>query len=340
MNINEIARLSGVSIGTVDRVIHKRGRVSKKTEERVKRVITETAYEPNPLARQLKQKKPHKVACLMPAIDTENGYWVAVLDGMERAIKEELRGFAFSVEMYSFGRRDRGSLYDAWQAMKASDAYAFIIAPVMQEEILCLFKNDNDERPCCFVDTNVPGLNPLCAIGQNPYQAGTMAGKLTYLTSKRPGKFIVVSTDTEAYNLNERARGFMKWMSDNNLTSQCIFCDGEEVLCETVHSALESGEISGVCIVSASTSIGAKAVCEAGLRDKVSVVGFDMVDANRAALEKGEVDALIYQRPSEQGYLAMMQIYHQAVLQDNIEDKIDIPIDVYFKENLYKGNRW
>lgn len=334
MNINEIARLSGVSIGTVDRVIHNRGRVSKITEERVRRIIEETAYEPNPLARQLKQKKPHKVACLVPQLDTENGYWQDVVNGMERAIKQELRGFAFSIEMHTFGRRDRNSLYAAWQDMKSSDACAFVIAPVMQEEIMCLFKNDTDTRPYCFIDTHVPGLDPMCAIGQDPYQAGIMAGKLTYLTSKRQGKFFVIGTDIEAYNLNERARGFMQWMEDNKKEAKCLFCDGEGALSSTVRGILEGEDTAGVCIVSASTSIAAQETFDMGMKDKVSVVGFDLVEANKKALKNGIIDALIYQRPFEQGYLAMMQIYHSVVLQDKIENKMSIPIDVYFLENM------
>ena len=39
MTITEIAKLAGVSIGTVDRVIHKRGRVSPKTVARVEEII-------------------------------------------------------------------------------------------------------------------------------------------------------------------------------------------------------------------------------------------------------------------------------------------------------------
>lgn len=44
VTIKDTARMSQVSIGTVDRVIHNRGRVSKETEDRVRRVIKETGY--------------------------------------------------------------------------------------------------------------------------------------------------------------------------------------------------------------------------------------------------------------------------------------------------------
>lgn len=334
MNIIEIARLSGVSIGTVDRVVHKRGRVARSTQERVQRIIDETGYSPNALARQLKLKKPHKVGVLMPGVETESGYWEKAVKGMQRAIDEELKGFAFSIEMHSFGRRDRDSLYAAWEKMKESNTCAYIIAPVMQEEIMCMLKNDDAKKPYCFIDTQVPGLNPLCEICQDAYQAGLMTGKLTYLTSKRPGKFVAISTDTEAFNLCERARGFGRWMKDNSLPSLCVYCNGEEELFDTVQDVLKGDEIAGVCVVSASTHIAASAVADMGLKGKVSVVGFDLVDSNKEALAAGKIDCLISQRPEEQGYLAMMQLHHNVVLGDSVRERLNIPIDVYFKENL------
>ena len=55
--ISEIAHRARVSIGTVDRVIHNRGRVAKKTEEKIKKIIKELDFKPNIYARNLKLKK-------------------------------------------------------------------------------------------------------------------------------------------------------------------------------------------------------------------------------------------------------------------------------------------
>ena len=55
--IKEIAELAKVSIGTVDRVIHNRGRVSKETEKKIKAIIDELNYQPNFFAKNLKLSK-------------------------------------------------------------------------------------------------------------------------------------------------------------------------------------------------------------------------------------------------------------------------------------------
>ena len=39
--MKEIAKKANVSIGTIDRVLHKRGHISKEKEEKVRRIIEE-----------------------------------------------------------------------------------------------------------------------------------------------------------------------------------------------------------------------------------------------------------------------------------------------------------
>ena len=63
MTVTEIAKRAGVSIGTVDRVLHNRGRVSSETRDRIQAIIDETGYQPNPLARHLKINRKYLSAC-------------------------------------------------------------------------------------------------------------------------------------------------------------------------------------------------------------------------------------------------------------------------------------
>ena len=47
IRIKDIALKAGVSVGTVDRVLHKRPNVSEKVREKVEKVLKEQNYEPN-----------------------------------------------------------------------------------------------------------------------------------------------------------------------------------------------------------------------------------------------------------------------------------------------------
>ena len=48
--IKDIARMAGVSAGTVDRVLHNRGDVSPQSKAKVQKVLDEIHYQPNVFA--------------------------------------------------------------------------------------------------------------------------------------------------------------------------------------------------------------------------------------------------------------------------------------------------
>ncbi len=67
MNIKEVAKRANVSISTVSRVINKTANVSDAARERVEKVLKETNYRPNSLARELQQKRTNTIGVIMSA---------------------------------------------------------------------------------------------------------------------------------------------------------------------------------------------------------------------------------------------------------------------------------
>jgi LacI family transcriptional regulator len=63
-------------------------------------------------------------------------------------------------------------------------------------------------------------------------------------------------------------------------------------------------------------------------------VGYDLIPKNRELLWNGEIDAIISQRPEEQGRQALLNLYRHVVMEQHIPPKIEIPLDVYIKENI------
>ncbi len=53
IRIKDVAELAGVSVGTVDRVIHNRPNVSKTAREKVEKALKEMDYHPNMYASAL-----------------------------------------------------------------------------------------------------------------------------------------------------------------------------------------------------------------------------------------------------------------------------------------------
>ena len=69
MNINEIARLAGVSRATVSRYLNN-GYVSEEKKAVIHRVIEETGYQPSSQAQMLRTKKTRLVGVILPKINS------------------------------------------------------------------------------------------------------------------------------------------------------------------------------------------------------------------------------------------------------------------------------
>jgi LacI family transcriptional regulator len=51
-------------------------------------------------------------------------------------------------------------------------------------------------------------------------------------------------------------------------------------------------------------------------------------------LQQGGIAAIISQRPEEQGRQALLTLYRHIVLEQDIRPRVEIPLDVYLKENI------
>lgn len=72
IRIIDIAEMAGVSVGTVDRVIHNRGRVSEENEKKVRAILEKANYQPNLMARSLASKSSTISLPLLLLLNREN----------------------------------------------------------------------------------------------------------------------------------------------------------------------------------------------------------------------------------------------------------------------------
>lgn len=86
MNIVDIAKLAGVSIATVSRVLNGTARVRPETRERVMAVVEQHRYTPNALARGLIQSKTGTIGIL--TVDILNPYYASVTHHTEQRLRE------------------------------------------------------------------------------------------------------------------------------------------------------------------------------------------------------------------------------------------------------------
>ena len=319
MTVTEIAKRAGVSIGTVDRVLHNRGRVSSETRDRIQAIINETGYQPNPLARHLKTNRKYLIGLLIPELEKESRYWSLIHAGLMKAV-EELSAFSFHIAIFEFVRPDRGSLASAFARMAAAGCDAWIIAPIMQDETLSLLEGLPDAPPYAFIDSPLPLSRPLVTVAQDPWRGGFLAGRLMDLLSRSDGPFAVMRPYTGAFNLNERARGFTDWFAARPgarvIDIVCPETNMGEITAVLERTFAETPELKGIFTVSAFGHKIAEIVHRKGWKDRVSVVGYDLVSENERFLREGKIDCIVSQRPEEQGRLVLSQLYRNLVLSE------------------------
>lgn len=80
--IKELAEKAGVSIGTADRALHDRGRVSAKTKERILRLAQELDYQPNNVVRGLAIRRKKLRLSFFTVDPMDHSFFEAVLDGV------------------------------------------------------------------------------------------------------------------------------------------------------------------------------------------------------------------------------------------------------------------
>ena len=103
--IKDIAQKANVSIGTVDRVIHNRGEVSKSTRDKILTIIDEMEYQPNLLASTLASKKTFSFALIVPESISSESYWNKPLIGVRKAF-EEIHQYGVNISTHLFKQSD------------------------------------------------------------------------------------------------------------------------------------------------------------------------------------------------------------------------------------------
>ena len=100
IRIKDIAERAGVSVGTVDRVLHDRPNVSKPARDKVEKALKEMNYQPNVYASALAYNKSYTFYLLIPKHESE-AYWEEIEEGAKKC-EDIRRDFHIDAEIRFF----------------------------------------------------------------------------------------------------------------------------------------------------------------------------------------------------------------------------------------------
>ena len=333
LNIKEIAEEANVSAGTVDRVLHNRGSVNPEKRKRIEEILRECDYRPNLYARNLRLNKEIVVGYLTPLLSSEDGYWELVYKGVLNA-QRDLRDYTFRVEKFEYDRNKVGSFSIQGEKMiNAGITCCAMVAKCVEEAQT--FLSEHQELTYVFIDSIVPGTNAITTIGQDPFKGGYLAGRLMHLMHP-DGDTILTFSFKNSHISNQRIGGFLDFCERN--TDWHVIRENLEST-DDIHSLLESvlqdmNHIGGIFCPCFAGHFVSRELDSLGIKRRIRVITYDLNGPNRKALENGELDCILSQRPVCQGYAGIYQLYRHLVLEQDLEKSLEVQIDVLFAENL------
>ena len=341
IRIKDIAEKAGVSVGTVDRVLHKRPNVSKSALEKVNKALEEMEYKPNVYASALAYNKSFTFVLFVPH-HTSEAYWQEVEEGANKA--EAIRSdFNINLKYVHYKRFDDEDFERGGHECMAFEPDGVIIVPAGLE-ITRRFTEHLHARniPFVLLDSYMPALRPLAFFGQDSFCSGYFAAKMLMLVAAGEKRIMLMrQTHNGMLTTKQQANrevGFRHYMIDHYPNVEIVVLelptDGQKRKFTDMLDAFfkENPDIHHCITLNSKAHIIGEYLLANNLRDK-QVMGYDMVPKNVECLRQGCISFIIAQHGYQQGFACVDALYKAVVLKQQIEEVNYMPIELLTKEN-------
>ena len=313
--IKMIAERAGVSIGTVDRVLHDRPYVKAEVKERVLRVMEELDYRPNRMASALATSGvQRRFAVVQPAW---TGYIGAEMARGVTHFREERRDYNVEVTVTEYPLNRTDLCLEALDRLSESGVQGVALCASDCAEARRKVAMLADRGiPVVTFNSDIAGTERLCYVGEDSRRAGRIAGEIA-AKFHRPGQRLLLAYgDPEYAGHKARARGFLERLGELGVPAEdCRVAVTHEDYGETrkvVTAALEEPELAYIYIANASVPACVEAIRACGREGRVRVLTHDNSPENRALLRAGTVDFVIGQNLAYQSYKALAVLFDAA----------------------------
>ncbi|PPQ14569.1 LacI family transcriptional regulator [Bradyrhizobium sp. AC87j1] len=346
LTLKDIAREAGVSLATVDRVLHNRPGVRPDTVRRVKAAIERNAFQPHVAAAELARGRARRFAFVMPSGPNP---FMQQIEAYLGEMSAWLTVRRLNVEMVATDVFDPSVLAGTLEALSGDYDGVAVVAldhPGVRAAINDLV--DAGTKVVTLV-SDVPSSRRHHYVGIDNIAAGRTAGALVgRLAGQKSGKVAIVAGSQGLRDHAERIFGFNQVMaSEFPGLSVLPVLEGrdEDDRSEQVLARLlgKHADIVGLYNVGAGTqgvanalndkALNDKAVSDAG-RNEVVFVGHDVTVLTRRLLLQGVMDAAISQNPGHEARAAVRVLLALARGEPILREQEKIRIDIVMRDNL------
>lgn len=332
--IKDVAKLAGVSISTVSRVINDSKPVTNEVKQRVLDVIKETGYVPNPLARSLVTRKSNIIGVIVP--DVTDTFSAEVLNGIEEISK-----------MYSYDILLSNTYSERELEIKSIE----LLKTKQVEGIVVICWDIDEELVKIIEETGIPTVYiSKSSIDFDIYNVSTQNEPATrdmtnFLIEKGHRKISLMRTSYQIANVDDsRFKGYKKALEENNIE----YDDSIVKVCGTSYNEgyatakemLADNNIpDAIFATSDEAAIGVINACfDMGysVPEDISVAGFN--DVKFAKFYRPKLST-VSQPLFDMGAVALRMIIKVVRGEEVEEKKIELPYKIIDRESILDKNK-
>jgi LacI family transcriptional regulator len=266
--IRDVAKLAGVSVATVSRVLNNQGYVHEDTRKNVKRAIQSLNYQPNAVARSLFKKTSKTIGFIIP--DITNPFFPQLV----KTVEETLSKAGYTILLFNSGEQLENELkLIELMISKYVDGIIIVSNTIKKEHLI------NVKVPIVALDRVISKDIP--SISLNNYKGAREA--VRYLISKGCSHIAHLQGPKDIHVADERLRGYINELEKNKM-SKYIFTGNYDLktsMESTIKLLSEHPEVDGVFAGNDIMAVGAiKAITTLGLQipNEIKVIGFDGIE--------------------------------------------------------------
>lgn len=342
IRIKDIAIRAGVSVGTVDRVLHERPNVSPAARVKVEKALQEMNYQPNMYASALAYNRSYTFYVLIPKHE-QVAYWEEIEEGVQMA-EEARRDFHIKVEIMYYERFEDQDFSDTAARCLAANPDGVVIVP-SDLEITQQFTDQLHENniPFVMLDSYMPDLKPLAFFGQDSFSSGYFAARMLMLIANKEREILLFKLTNDGRVVSKqqdnREVGFRHYMHDHFPSIKITTLDLPLTATRQEYDQMLESYFQQHPNIHHCITLGSKAhvmgdfLLRTNRRD-VQIMGYDMVGKNAECLRQGSISFLIAQHAYQQGYSCVDALFKAIVLKKKVQPVNYMPIELLSKENV------
>ena len=333
--VHDIARIAGVSLSTVDRVLNAREGVRRATQVRVTQAMQQLGYERNVAAANLARRRQYRLLFVLPAGGN------SFMRGLEREIAARAEAWEFTtISVMTVPPFDDAALAGALQDIDPAqtDGVAVVATDSAAVRAALAALRDRGVAVVTLV-SDLPSSRRQHFVGIDNVQAGrTAASLLGRFCRGRTGSIVMVAGSMLVRDHAERRLGFEQVLCQEYLEQTILpplegFDDQEIVAARLSELLARTSDVVGIYSLGAGTRGVARAMAQTR-SDAPSVIVHELTPHSRQALLDGTFDAVIHQDPVRE-ISAAVGLLQSLIGGEAIDpDAARIGIEVYLRDNL------